>query len=270
MGSSNLLKMTFLDVGQGDSLVVELPNKKVWVIDGGGIQGSDLDVGRAVVAPFLWQKNIRKVDALILSHPHHDHYKGLEFLLKNFSPQVLYWNGVDAPDSESEDWREFLEALKASGVTAVPVTRATPILTEGEVQLKFLMPESSGTKPHWETNDNSIVAALSYRDIRVLLVGDLMREGEVSLLEKGVSLRSDVLKLGHHGSRTSTTDSFLEAVRPQFAILSSGRFNQYGIPDEEVLERLADQKVTLFRTDIQGAIELTTEGKVLLWSPLVH
>ena len=94
------LKVTFLDVGQGDCAVVELPNGKVWVLDGGGVKGSDWDIGRHVVAPYLWENNIHKIDALFLSHPHHDHYKGLGFLAEHFSPKVLYVNGDAAPESE--------------------------------------------------------------------------------------------------------------------------------------------------------------------------
>lgn len=266
---SSDLKVTFLDVGQGDSAVIELPDGKVWVLDGGGTKGSDWDIGRYVVAPYLWENNIHKVDSLFLSHPHHDHYKGLGFLAEHFSPKVLYVNGDAAPEAEGEEWLDFLERVGKNAVPIQIVTAKTPPLESGGVRLEFLAPGSGGTVEHFDTNDNSIVMKLSYKNIRFLFPGDLMEAGETLLLASKPDLKADVLKLGHHGSETSTKKPFLDAVRPQYAIISAGLYNEYGVPDEEVLERLRNGNIRILRTDLQGALTFKTDGSRLDVSPFV-
>lgn len=270
MPSSGKLKVTFLDVGQGDGIVLQLPNGKVWVIDGGGIKGSDWDIGRFVVAPALWEAGIHRVDKLFLSHPHHDHYKGLGYLAQKFFPSVVYVNGDNAPENEAMEWEGFLERLSGGNVPSQTVTRATKPLEEAGVRVQFLMPSPEGTRSHFDVNDNSVVMRLTYGDVSFLLPGDLMELGELTLLEaaakEGISLKSTVLKTGHHGSQTSTTPAFLEAVAPKYAVISVGEFNTYGLPDETVLDRLREKNVQIFRTDKQGAVTFETDGKSVVVS----
>lgn len=257
------LRVTFLDVGQGDSAVVELPNGKVWVIDGGGIKGSDWDIGRFVVAPALWEMGIHRIDKLFLSHPHHDHYKGLGFLARQFSPAEIYANGDDAPEGEVGEWREFLAKVKEKKIPIRKVTSAAPPLEESGVRLEFFMPQPSGTFPHFDTNDNSIVMRLTFGETSFLFPGDLMEAGEITLLESKPLPKSTVLKVGHHGSQTSTNPAFLGAVSPQYAVISVGPYNAYGMPDESVLRRLEQSGVMLTRTDRNGAITFETDGKAV-------
>lgn len=263
MPSHGELKITFVDVGQGDSAVVQLPDGKVWVIDGGGIKGSDWDIGRFVVAPFLWEEGIHKIDALFLSHPHHDHYKGLTFLVEKFHPKILYTNGDNAPQSEDMEWVEFLKVVEKEHLDVVRVTNQTKSLEESGVHLQFLAPGPQGTVSHFDTNDNSIVMKLTFGKIKFLFPGDLMELGETMLLERKPDLKADVLKLGHHGSETSTEESFLEAVQPQYAIVSAGAYNSYGVPDQIILDRLYRRGIAIFRTDRQGAITVVTDGESL-------
>lgn len=257
------MRVTFLDVGQGDSAVVELPDGKVWVIDGGGIKGSDWDIGRFVVAPALWEMGIHHVDKLFLSHPHHDHYKGLGFLARQFSPAEIYANGDAAPEGEVGEWREFLAQVRAKKISIQKVTRATPPLEEFGVRLEFFMPQPSGTFPHFDTNDNSVVMRLTFSETSFLFPGDLMEAGEITLLESQPLLKSTVLKVGHHGSQTSTLTAFLGAVSPQYAVISVGPYNAYGMPDESVLLRLEQNGVKLFRTDLHGAVTFESDGKTV-------
>lgn len=266
---NNELKISFLDVGQGESIVVQLPNKKVWLIDGGGIRGNDYDMGRFVIAPYLWNEGIRKVDRLFLTHPHHDHYKGIGFVAQHFAPTILYVNGDQPPEIEKEDYEKTMAQIRRNRLEIVQVTRDSPILSEGEVELQFLMPEGSGPQPHFDVNDNSTVMQLRYRDISILLSGDLMEMGERGLLESGLDLKSTVLKLGHHGSDTSTGENFLEAVSPKFAVMSLGEFNSYGMPGEAVLESLARRQIPLYRTDQQGGIELISDGYGIHFFPFL-
>lgn len=255
------LKITFLDVGQGDSIVLQLPNRKVWVIDGGGIRGSDYDIGRFVIAPYLWNEGIRRVDRIFLTHPHHDHYKGLGFVARHFGPEFFYFNGDAPPEGEREEFEAIRSEIEKSGVTFVRTTRATPVLEEGEVRLGFLMPGPEGPQGHFDVNDNSLVMQLTFRDVSVLFAGDLMALGEKALLETGADLKGTVLKLGHHGSDTSTGEDFLRRVAPGHAVMSLGEFNSYGMPGKTLLERLDRHSITLYRTDRQGGIEMTTDGE---------
>lgn len=260
MRGSGKLKITFIDVGQGDCAVIRLPNGKVWVVDGGGIRGSDWDVGRFVVAPYLWEEGIRRVDALFLSHPHHDHYKGLGFLAGHFHPKILFVNGDEAPESEKGEWDRFLSRAAESKMAVQGVSRLTPPLEEGEVRMEFLAPGPEGPYGHFNTNDNSAVFKLRYKNFTALLPGDLMEAGESALLESRPDLKSTLLKVGHHGSETSTTEKFLEAVDPQYAVIPVGAYNSYGMPSPEVLERLRKKGVVFFRTDTQGAVTFETDG----------
>ena len=264
------LRVHFLDVGQGDSAVIQLPNGKVWVVDGGGVKGSPWDIGRFVVAPYLWEEGIYKVDKLFLSHPHHDHYKGLQFLVEHFSPKVLFTNGDDAPEAEGEEWQKFLAAVKKKKIEVIKVTSQTRPIEEAGVVLQFFAPGPNGTLPHFDTNDNSVVMKLVYKNRAFLFPGDLMREGENLLLASHPDLRADVLKLGHHGSDTSTQPPFLNAVNPKHAVISVGLFNEYGLPDEPVLARLQEKEVQLFRTDQDGAITFTTDGQTLSAATVVR
>lgn len=255
------LKITFLDVGQGDSIVLQLPNRKVWMIDGGGVRGSDYDIGRFVIAPYLWNEGIRRIDRIFLTHPHHDHYKGLGFVAQHFDPDFFYFNGDSPPEEEREEYEAVRKQIEKSGAKFVQATRGTPILEEGEVHLKFLMPSPGGPQGHFDVNDNSLVMKLTFRDVSVFLAGDLMALGEKGLLESEVDLKATVLKLGHHGSDTSTGEDFLRRVAPSHAVMSLGEFNSYGMPGKTLLERLSRHSISLYRTDRQGGIEMTTDGE---------
>lgn len=260
MPADGKLKVTFVDVGQGDSVVVQLPNGKVWVVDGGGIRGNDWDIGRFIIAPFLWEEGIHKIETLFLSHPHHDHYKGLGFLAEHFSPKILFTNGDAAPEGEAEEWQEFLAKIEKGNIAVQKVTRNTRAIEEAGVRLEFLAPGSQGTIPHFDVNDNSIVLRLSYKQVSFLLPGDLMEAGELLLLESKLNVKADVLKTGHHGSATSTKEVFLNAVQPKYAVMSVGAYNPYGMPSQELVNRLKQKGISLFRTDLHGAVTFTTDG----------
>lgn len=255
------LKITFVDVGQGDCAVIQLPNGKVWVVDGGGIKGSDWDIGRYVVAPYLWEEGIHKVDKLFLTHPHHDHYKGLGFLAEKFSPKILFVNGDTAPIAEIDEWQGFLKRIAESKVTMQTVTRLTKPIEEEDVKMEFFAPGPEGPWGHFDTNDNSAVMKLKYKNFAALLPGDLMEAGESVVMESKFDLKSDLLKLGHHGSNTSTTEKFLDQVDPKYAVISVGAYNTYGLPSSELIQRLQKRGIKVYRTDTQGAIMFETDGE---------
>lgn len=258
--TGDMLQVHFLDVGQGDASVIEFPTGEVWVIDGGGIRGSSFDMGRFVVAPFLWERGIRTVDRVFLTHPHHDHYRGLEFVLRHFSPRELWVNGEEVPEEESEDWIHFQQAVEETQVSVHVATAEKKPLIVGDAEWRFLLPEKSGPKSFFDVNDNSIVGQLRFGSTQFFFSGDLMESGERLLLKEKKDFHSTVLKVGHHGSKTSTTEYFLKQIRPEVAVISLGKYNRYGFPDRDVVERLEQGGAKIFRTDERGQITIQTDG----------
>lgn len=262
------LEMTVFDVGQGDAVLVRFPGGKTWLVDGGGKHGSAFDVGKNVVVPALLRKGIHKIDRLVLTHPHHDHYRGLAAVAEHFDPDMMWTNGFEPPEQEQAEWDEFEERLQAAGVTSITVARQYAPFEIGGVEVQVLYPDSS-LPSDIELNDTSIVMRLVYNNVSILLTGDLEGRGEGLLLSGGEDISATILKVGHHGSDTSSTREFLAAVNPKIALISVGRLNEYGMPDEIVIDRLKDSGVQIYRTDLQGAVVVSTDGKSLEISTLV-
>jgi len=257
---SDKLEVTMLDVGQGESILVRFPGGVSWLVDGGGKQGSAFDVGKNVVVPALLKRGVHSVDKLVLTHPHHDHYKGLAAVADHFGPDMIWTNGFEPPDEEQGEWQEFENRLQAAGVVMKKVGRGDAQLDVGGVRVSVLYPDR--TLPvDVNLNDTSIVMKLIYDDVSILLTGDLEREGEISLVSGRTDLSATVLKVGHHGSDTSSTLEFIEAVKPKIALMSLGQLNAYGMPDRSVLERLSSCGARVYRTDLHGAITVTTDGR---------
>lgn len=244
-------RVTFLSVGQGASAVIELPGSAVMVVDGGGLRG--FDTGERLVAPYLWQRKIAAIDYLVLTHPDFDHYGGLGFLAANFSPREFWHSGAT---SESHSYAELLAAVRDSGAREV-VVAAGESRRISHCGVDVLWPPSTGAG--LGENDMSVVLRLDCGGVSVLLPGDLEAAGEAGLLASGAALRSSVLAAGHHGSRTSSTAAFVDAVRPDMAVISAGYRNRFGFPDRGVERRLAESGAIVRRTDLDGAVVLELE-----------
>lgn len=265
------LRITFLDVGQGDSAVIEAPSGRVVVMDGGGAPGSDpqagTDPGSRIVVPFLRSRGISTVDLLVATHPDDDHVQGLLAVTERLVVRAALDSGLPAPPNSP---MEHLRALwKARGVMVHKASRGQRFDLGKSTSLEILhpqMPWLTGTRS--DDNNNAIVARLVYKEIRVLFAADAELEAEQSLLGARQELAAQVLKVGHHGGRTSTSASFLRAASPQAAILSCGRENRFGHPHKETLQRLVEQNVTIFRTDQQGALALESDGALFSLCPL--
>ena len=251
------LRVSFLDVGQGDAAVVEFPGSHVMVIDAGGFLSQTFDSGRAIVAPFLWQRKIGRIDTLVLSHPNLDHYGGLEFLAKHFGVTSFWFNGEDRSDSRR--FKRLMAIVQEHDIQTHTLCRDTPDREIGGVRIQILHPPCGRTG--LDTNDASLVLRLSHGEVDFLFSGDVERAGERALLARPTRLESEILKVPHHGSRSSSTRPFLQAVSPQVAIASLGHNNRFRFPAPEVVERYEQQGVELLRTDQVGTVTVRSDGK---------
>ncbi len=251
------LRVSFLDVGQGDAAVVEFPGSHVMVIDAGGFMSQTFDSGRAIVAPFVWQQKIGRIDTLVLSHPNLDHYGGLEFLAEHFGVTAFWFNGEERPDSQR--FQRLMATLQENDIQTHTLCSDTPDREIGGVQIHILHPPCGQTG--LDTNDASLVLRLSHGEVDMLFSGDVEAAGEDSLLATPVQLESEILKVPHHGSRSSSTQPFLESVSPQVAVASLGYRNRFRFPAPEVVDRYERQGTAFLRTDQAGTITVRSDGK---------
>jgi len=249
------LYVTALDVGQGDAIVVRTPGGRVWLIDAGAGGDGRLDMGEAVVAPYLWSLGIRRVDGLVLTHAHPDHVGGAPSTLRSFGVASV-WEGL-APRHDPL-YAGLDRVLQDTSTIRLCVTRGLRADWDG-VRVEVLAPERPPRPPWTARNDDSVVLALRFGDVTLMLAGDIERPSESRL----PATRADVLKVPHHGSRTSSSAPFLAATRPRVAIVSAGFRNRFGHPHAEVLERYHRLGCRVFRTDRDGAVTVSTDGREL-------
>ena len=249
----NLL-VTFFDVGQGDAIFIEAPNGNQVLIDGGPDNRILSKLGETM--PF-WD---RSVDLLILTHPHADHLDGLLEVLKRYNIGAVLESGVEYSLPEYKEWHDLLAVKK----TPVFLARAGQEINAGSgVMIDVFSPfEKVGGKSTENPHNENIVSRLKYGSGSILLMGDAEKLIEYRLLfDNYIKLKSDVLKVGHHGSKTSSSEDFIKAVSSKIAIISVGRKNKYGHPYQEILERLKKFGINVLRTDIDGDIEFESDGR---------
>lgn len=254
-----LLRVSALDVAQGDALVVDLPDGAVMLVDTGGLPGGGPDVGARVVAPALRARRRTRLDVLVLSHAHPDHFGGLEAVSKAVEIGELWHPGTIRPDGELG---RLLARLEARGtVLRTPAELCGRDRRHGGATVAVLWP-CPGADPSAHENDNSLVLHIAYGERAALLVGDAEHDTEDALLAAhGASLRADLLKVGHHGSHTSSTPAFVDAVAPRDALISCGVRNRFGHPRPQTLTTLAARGVRVHRTDLHGERRWWTDGR---------
>jgi competence protein ComEC len=248
------LRVTHLNVGQGDAAVVELPRSKVLVIDAGGTALGDFDTGESIVGPFLRSRKILKVDYLFVSHPRIDHYGGMRSIAMEFAP-AEFWSGPTKGRTTRFD--DLEEALGKARIKRVSLSDQEPCRAIDGVKLCVLYPPPDGV------GDTSVVLRLEFGKVRFLFAGDLDKRDEQRLQLKAEQLRSPVLKVPRHGSAGSSTQEFVTAVRPSLAIFSVGPRNPFGFPRDEVITRYREVGAEILRTDVDGAIILETDGATI-------
>ena len=249
-------RLTMLDVGQGDGLVLQAPSGQTLLIDSGGL-GAAFDIGGRVVTPALWALGTRRLDWLLFTHPDADHIGGALSVATDLRPREI-WEGVPVPKNAE---RAQLEAAARSRGVGWRQLQAGDRLVLGALVIDVLHP----ARPDWERqksrNDDSVVLRLQLGDVAILLTGDAGAEFESHFVPDPPLPSLRVLKVGHHGSRSSSSARFIDTLRPQAALISVGRSNLFGHPAPDVLARLNAHGTKIFRTDRDGAVSVTTDGR---------
>ena len=249
------LSVVFLDVGQGESILIHAPNGQVMLIDG----GRTIDLAQRVILPQIRAWGANQVDVLVVTHPDADHISGLVGVLESFPVALVALTG---DQHGTQIYERLLTNIRDKNIAALKVRTGTPIPFDPAVKLEVLGPDDAGVNQD-NTNDGSIVIKLTYGQTSFLLTGDAEFAENLLMLRQGANVRSTVLKLGHHGSSTSTDENWLRAVQPQLGIISAGADNPYGHPHREVISALDKLDIPYIRTDEHGTITVTSDGSQL-------
>jgi competence protein ComEC len=260
-------RVTVLDVGQGTAVVVEAPGGEVILVDGGGFSDtSTFDVGEKILAPFLWHNKIASVQILALTHPNSDHLNGLIYIAKNFNVREFWSNGETA---QTQGYGKLRRITDREEIATLTCTDQTGPRFFGDLKVEFLYPGKDfmariDRAPWNDSNNNSMVLKFTHGKYSVLVTGDIMAAAERELaVQAGERLHSTVLVVPHHGSRSSSTQGFLDQVKPRYGIIPCGWRNRYHFPHPSVLNRLAGYTRHVFRTDLDGAVQLVSDGRRL-------
>ena len=265
VGARETLRTTLLDVGQGSSTLIELPDGRTVLVDGGGYESDRFNVGEALIAPFLWQKRLWRLDTLVVTHPHKDHYNGLPFVFDRFRPGRVIVNG---DSGEEPAYARFLARVRERG-TPVQLARTGDILLKGEnltrtcAGMHGLLDEGM----HWSTNDRSMVLHLRYGQRSLLLPADISVAAEDRLVATGRDLHSDLLVAPHHGSATSAGPALMRAVSPAVVAVSVSRARRDTLPAPQHLQAWRAQGRMVVTTADQGTLVFSTDGHDLRLAP---
>ncbi len=255
------LRVTVLDVGQGDSILVDFPNGQAMLIDGGGVVGSPVDPGKRVLIPVLRARRRAGLSTVVLSHPHPDHFIGLASVVPTIGLQQMWDTGQGERHGAGPTYDRLITGLRERGV---PILRPGDLCGQkwsfGQATVRVLGP-CPDIDDHRHANDNSLILHIRLGHRSALLVGDAERPQEADLLELDPDLlKADLLKVGHHGSRTSSSPAFLDAVNPTHAIIPCGVRNRYGHPSPQTLHALKQRGIEAYRSDRHGAVIWETDG----------
>lgn len=246
------LTVRMLDIGQGDAFLLEKDGKFV-MIDTGDIEHRDQ------IVALLHKYKVKEISKIIITHPHADHLGGMNAIFKNFKVDAIYDDGMPAGTGS---YKNYLKQIKEKKIPYHVLKAGDEVDFFDGVKFNVLGPVKviKDQKGNSDFNNNSIVGRLTYGSFSMMFTGDAEQEEEKTILGKGGTLKSDVLKVGHHGSRTSTSPAFLKAVSPKNAFISCGQGNDYGHPHKVTIDKLEKAKVQIYRTDRNGTVTLTSDG----------
>jgi DNA internalization-related competence protein ComEC/Rec2 len=247
-GKSSYLKVHFIDVGQGDSILVQSPNNKNMLIDAG-----DNDSGNTVVS-YLKEQGVEKIDILIGTHPDSDHIGGMDRVIDSFDMGTVYMPKIS---KSTKTFSDVMKELKRKKLKIDKPVAGEDIDFDPAMEVKILAPNSV---QYDDTNNYSIVLKVSYGKTSFLLTGDAEDISEEEMLKKGYDLKANVLKVGHHASKSSTTPEFLRAVSPKYAVISVGKGNKYGHPHKKTMKKFKDGNIEVYRTDKDGTLIFESDG----------
>lgn len=247
--SAETVQFHFIDVGQGDCIFIQNGDKTV-LIDAGTYESGHK------IYKYLTDRGIKKLDYFIISHPHDDHVGGAENIVRGFKIGTLFLNS--SIDSSSYSFERFVDVLIEKDITPdYPVLDA--VYQIGGIKLKFISPNLNFD----DENENSFVSLVEFGDVKALFTGDIEKRAEKDILSRNINIGADILKVSHHGSRTASSQHFLNAVHPSVAVIQSEKDNNYGHPHDETLRRLEEIGCRILRTDEDGTIILSTDGKTI-------
>jgi len=284
MRTNGRLHIAFLDVGQGDSALVTMPDGQTLLIDGGGrpqfqnsagtktdesvenFEPDSRSIGEAVVAEYLWWRGLDQIDYILPTHADADHIDGLNDVLKAFRVRSALVARTPMADPE---YKRFSESL-TEAATPLQIIQAGDVIHFGDVEVRVLWPRATGNSEAPSMNNDSIVLVIKKGTRSILFTGDIEKSAEQELVRSGNLLKVDVVKVPHHGSRTSSTPPFVAATAPTWAIISVGRTSMFGHPHADVVERWKATGATVMTTGLSGTISISTDGTDLLVDRFVH
>src|SRR5690554_2656060 len=247
LSSAENLQIHYIDVGQGDSILIQIPGPHSMLIDAGEqTSGSD-------VVSYIQNQNIDKLDIVIGTHPHADHIGGLISVLEEIKVEKVIDSGRV---HTSKTYENYLTLIDQKNIQ-FELGRAGQTFKLGDAQFQILHPDHV----NYDLNNCSVVILMQYEDVKFLFTGDAEEAAETSILSSFDNINAQILKVGHHGSRTSTTSSFLSAITPKIAIIMCGENNRYGHPHNETISKIKQENIKIYRTDIHGNIIIDTNGK---------
>lgn len=256
------LKINFVDVGQGDCTFVITPRNKTILIDGGGSKSSDFDVGKSTLFPYILDRGYTKIDYIIISHFDEDHCGGLFYIIQELKVKNII---IGKQNEVSTNYSEFIKTAQNKKINIKVVEGKTKIDIEPNIYFDILWPYSNTMISEDAINNNSLVCKLNYKKFSMLFTGDIEEIAEKEILYKysknlGV-LKSDILKVGHHGSKTSSSNEFIKEISPKYVVIGVGKNNKFGHPNNGVLERLNNYGTKIYRTDEDGEISIIVNRK---------
>lgn len=257
----NYNQISFLDVGQGNSAVLEMGGGEIIVIDGGGPYSESFNVGKAVIAPYLWEKRIKRIDQLIISHLDSDHYNGLPFIVEHFQPDKIWLNHPKAEGSEAT-FNRLLEAARQAG-SSLKVPGQGEILSKSPTSSLKNVAGLHLDSEYPEDNNQSLVLKLTSHGYSFLFPGDIEKKAEAELLAGGRDISTEILLAPHHGSISSSSEPFVRTADPDYTVISAGKYRDDSFPSPEVMRTYREQGSKVYNTALQGTVTFKTTNSGL-------